>query len=75
MAVKLGFKVDNLQALFELAASGKMGLRMPVDAGKREKILSLMEKAASVDGSVSPEEQQIIDYLRAADPGNISFHL
>ena len=52
-ARKLGFKLDNMQALFEMAAAGRLGLRMPNDVTKREKIIRMMEEAASADGAIS----------------------
>ena len=74
-ARKLGFKIDNMQALFELAAAGRLGLRMPNDVSKREKIIRMMEEAAAADGSISPEEQKIIDYVRKSFVSSDFFRL
>jgi uncharacterized membrane protein YebE (DUF533 family) len=65
-AAKLGFKIDNMQALFDMAAAGRLGLRMPNDVGKREKIIRMMEEAARADGEIAPEEQKVLDYLRSS---------
>lgn len=65
-ARRFGFKIDNMQALFDMAASGRLGLRMPNDVSKREKIIRMMEEVASTDGEIAPEEQKILDYLRSS---------
>jgi rubrerythrin len=65
LAKKWGFKVDNIQPMFDMAMSGRLVIRMPEDSGKRKKIYQLMEKAANADGNISKEEQQLLDYIKA----------
>lgn len=71
LAKKWGYKVERINPMFTMAASGGLVIRMPEDQKKRQKIFKLMEKAAAVDGFVSPEEQQLLDgvkkqYINAA---------
>jgi len=64
LAKKLGYRIADMEAMFSLAASGRMSLRMPFDLAKRQKILALLEEAAQADGRISSEEQAILDYIR-----------
>jgi predicted lipid-binding transport protein (Tim44 family) len=63
LAKKWGFKVDNIQPIFDMAVSGRLVIRMPEDSGKKKKIYALMEKAANADGNISPEEQRLLDHI------------
>lgn len=65
LAKKWGFKVDNIQPMFDMAKSGRLVIRMPEDSGKKKKIYLLMEKAANADGNISKEEQRLLDYIKA----------
>jgi hypothetical protein len=71
LAKKWGYKVDRIQPMFDMAKSNGLVIRMPEDQKKRQKIFKLMEKAAAIDGMISPEEQQLLDsvkqqYIKAA---------
>jgi uncharacterized membrane protein YebE (DUF533 family) len=75
-AKKLGYKLSNIEPLFAQAKSGRISIRMPLDIGKRRKIIDLMRSAAESDGTVSSEEKQLLDaleqsYLRALDAGRL----
>ncbi|NTW31304.1 MAG: TIM44-like domain-containing protein [Bacteroidetes bacterium] len=71
LANKWGYKADRVVPMFNLAKSGSLVVRMPEDQKKRVKILKLMEKAANIDGMISPEERALLDnvkmqYIQAA---------
>jgi hypothetical protein len=61
---KWGYKPDRLNALYEMAMAKKLVLRMPENGKKKQKVYKLMEKAAATEGSVSPEEQAILDEVK-----------
>ncbi len=63
-ANNLGFKIDNIEPLFKMAASGRLSIRMPEDQNMRNSIYKLMEKAASADKNISPLEQTILDWVK-----------
>src|SRR5262249_24552799 len=66
VARRLGYsKVPDLEALFQMASHGRMSLKMPVDPGKHARIIQAMQTAALADGTVSPEERKILDYLQS----------
>ncbi|MFH2094422.1 MAG: TIM44-like domain-containing protein, partial [Bacteroidota bacterium] len=65
MAKKWGYNVDKIQPMFQMAQSGKLVIRMPEDQKMREKIYKLMDKAAQIDGNISPEEQNLLDSIRS----------
>jgi rubrerythrin len=64
LAKRLGYKIDDMESLFSMAANGRLALRMPENSGKQQKIIQLLEDAAIADGSISKEEQKILDYLK-----------
>jgi hypothetical protein len=64
LAKKWGFKVENIQPMFAMAMSGRLVIRMPEDSGKKKKIYRLMEKTANIDGTISREEQRLLDYIK-----------
>ena len=65
IAKKWGYNVSKIQALLEMAMNKKLVLRLPQDAKKREKIISMMEKAANLDNNFSPEEQQLMNEVKS----------
>lgn len=73
LARKLGYKIDNMEALFNLAASGRMAIRMPDDTAKRSKIIRMLEDAALADGRTSTEEQAVLDYIKKSYLGPEAF--
>ena len=63
-ATKWGFKTPDIAPQFKMAASGRLSIRMPEDQDMRNTIYKLMEKAASADESISPQEQTILDWVK-----------
>lgn len=64
IAKKFGYSVDKIQPMFEMAKSQNLTIRMPDNQKKQQKIFSMMEKAAAVDGAVSPEEKALLDSVK-----------
>lgn len=64
IAKKWGYNPDKIKGMYDLAAAGALAVKMPEKMKHREKIYKLMKKAAEVDGSVAPEEQQILDLVK-----------
>lgn len=64
MAKKMGYNAKNVSALWELSSSGKLGVKMPDEKKKREKVYRIMEKAAMVDDKVSPEEEKVLQEIK-----------
>ena len=68
IAKRWGYNVDKIQPMFDMAKAGSLVIRMPDNPKHRKKIYHLMEKAANVDGSVSVEEQQLLDSVKKQYP-------
>ncbi len=68
IAKRWGYNLDKIQPMFEMAKSGQLVIRMPDNQKHRKKIYHLMEKAAKVDGTVSIEEQQLLDSIKKEYP-------
>jgi len=64
LAKKWGYKVERIQPMFEMAKSNGLTIRMPDNQKKQQKIFKLMEKAAAIDGVVSPEEKALLDNVK-----------
>lgn len=64
MAKKMGYNAKNVSALWELSSSGKLGVKMPDDKKKREKVYRIMEKAAMADDEMSPQEESVLKEIR-----------
>ncbi len=65
MAKKWGYAPSKIEGMLDMAVNNQLVLRMPEDRKDREKIYKLMVKTAAVDGNVSPEEQALLDNVRA----------
>jgi predicted lipid-binding transport protein (Tim44 family) len=63
LAKKWGYNTDKIGPLFGMAMSGNLVIKMPDDEKKRNKIFSLMDKAAAVDG-ITVEEQNLLRNIR-----------
>lgn len=63
-AGKLGYSKQKIQPMIDLAAAGRLKIRMPENPSKHEKIIKLMEKAASADNSITPEERNILEFMK-----------
>ena len=64
LAKKWGYKLDNIQHMFDMARNNALIIRMPADQKKRQKIYKLMEKAAAIHGSISPVERALLDNVK-----------
>ena len=64
LAKKWRYRGDYVDRMIAEAAAGRLSVRMPMGRAKVGAILMLMEKAAAVDGTVSPAEQAILDSVR-----------
>ena len=64
VAKKFGYKSNIIEPLFKQAASGRLSIKMPEDRKKREKIYSLMFKAAMADNDLSSEESKLLDDVK-----------
>ena len=64
IANKFGYKTNIIEPLFKQAASGRLSIKMPEDRKKREKIYSLMFKAAMADNKLSSEESRLLDEVK-----------
>ena len=64
LAKKFGYKANIIEPLFKQAASGRLSIKMPEDRKKREKIYSLMFKAAMADNDLSSEESKLLDAVK-----------
>ena len=65
LAKKWGFKYENIQPLFDMAASGRLVIRMPEDEAKKKKIFALMNTAANADGQISQQESKLLEHVKA----------
>ena len=64
IAKKFGYGVDKIEPMIQMAQNGQLSIKMPEDQKKREKVFRLMEKAASIDGTVDPNERQLLDNMK-----------
>ena len=64
LAKKWRYRGEYVDRMITEAAAGRLSVRMPMGRTKIGAILMLMEKAAAVDGTVSPAEQAILDSVR-----------
>jgi predicted lipid-binding transport protein (Tim44 family) len=61
---KWGYDIRQLEGFLQLAAAGKLTIRMPDDRKTKEKILALMQKAAESDNVITPEEQKTLEMVK-----------
>jgi len=64
IAKKFGYNVDKIEPMFQMAQNGQLSIKMPEDQKKREKVYRLMEKAASIDGTVDPNEKALLNNIK-----------
>ncbi len=64
LAKKWNYDLNKIQGFLTLAKSNKLVVRMPQDAKQKQKIIALMEKAASLDNTVTTEEQALLEQVR-----------
>lgn len=58
---QMGYDLNKLGGMFELAKNRRLALRLPTDRNGCEKVLKLMEKAALADRRISPKESALLD--------------
>lgn len=64
LAKKWNYDVDKIQGFLMMAKSNKLVVRLPQDTKDRQKIIALMEKAASLDNAVTAEEKALLEQVR-----------
>lgn len=64
LSKKWGYAPSKLQGLMDMAKNNQLVIRMPEKKKDCEKIYKLMHKVASVDGIISPEEQNLLDSIK-----------
>ncbi|MDB5227558.1 MAG: hypothetical protein JWN78_1751 [Bacteroidota bacterium] len=64
LAKKWNYDLNKIQGFLMLAQTNKLVVRMPQDAKQKQKIISLMEKAANIDNSISSEEKALLDKVK-----------
>lgn len=69
-AESFGFNSSFIDTMFERAQRGELGMRMPSSDKDRRKIIELMKDIAQADGSVSPEEQKLLESMEERYIGN-----
>ena len=65
LAKKLGYNTDKIQSAIDLAMNKKLVLRMPENVKKQNKIIKLMEKAASANNNITAKESELLNYVRS----------
>lgn len=63
-ARKLGYNKQKIQPMIDMAASGRLKIKMPSNPSKHEKIIRLMEKAAAADNQISAEEKDLLVFMK-----------
>ena len=58
------YDLNKIQGFLSLAQNGKLVVRMPQDAKQKQKIISMMEKAASVDNAINTEEKALLEKVK-----------
>jgi predicted lipid-binding transport protein (Tim44 family)/uncharacterized Zn-finger protein len=58
------YDLNKIQGFLSLAQNGKLVVRMPQDAKQKQKIISMMEKAASVDNAITSEEKALLEKVK-----------
>jgi predicted lipid-binding transport protein (Tim44 family) len=65
LARELGFDVDRIRGIFDMARMKQLPLRMPTDPQVKAKVMARMTAAAMADGSISEVEQAVLDQAEA----------
>jgi uncharacterized membrane protein YebE (DUF533 family) len=64
LAKKRNYREDYVDQMIQAASSGRLTIRMPMGRDKSRQIYEMMIKAAAADGSISSEEQVILDQVK-----------
>ena len=65
LARELGFDVDRIRGIFDMARMKQLALRMPSDPAVKTKVMARMTSAAMADGNISEVEQAVLDQADA----------
>lgn len=61
--VRLGVSLNTMAGFIADALSGKRLINLPTDDEGRRKLLYILVEAAAADGTVCPEERQMLDVV------------
>ncbi|HRH58345.1 MAG TPA: TIM44-like domain-containing protein [Chitinophagales bacterium] len=64
LAKKWNYDLNKIQGFLMLAKMNKLVVRMPQDTKQKQKIIALMEKAATLDNTITPEEQALLEQVK-----------
>ena len=64
LAKKWNYDLNKIQGFLALAKSNKLVVRMPQNPKQKQKIISLMEKAANLDNTITEEEKALLDKVK-----------
>ena len=64
LAKKWNYDLGKIQGFLELAKANKLVVRMPQNSKQKQKIVTLMEKAADLDNTISPEECALLEQVK-----------
>lgn len=65
LAKKLGYDNDKLAGMYDLAKNNQLTIRLPENRKGALKVYEMMLKAASADGTISAEEQKILNDIQS----------
>ena len=65
LAKKWNYDLTKIQGFLSLAQNNKLVVRMPQDAKQKQKIITMMEKAAALDNDISVEEKQLLEQVKS----------
>lgn len=64
IAKKWNYDLDKIQGFLQLAKNNKLVLRMPQNFNQKKKIITLMEKAANADNTITAEEKSLLEEVK-----------
>lgn len=64
LAKKWNYDVSKIQGFLQLAMQNKLVVRMPQDRKQRDKIIAMMEKAANIDNTITPQELALLEKVK-----------
>jgi hypothetical protein len=65
LAKKLGYDNSKLAGMYDLAKNNQLTIRLPENRKGALKVYEMMLKAASTDGTISAEEQKILNDIQS----------
>jgi predicted lipid-binding transport protein (Tim44 family)/DNA-directed RNA polymerase subunit RPC12/RpoP len=64
LAVKGKYNLKKIEPFLNMAANGRLVIKMPSDPDRRQDIYELMKEAAVTGSNITPGEQQLLDHIR-----------